>query len=108
MEVLELKKEFIGVGEVKGFIFTRIVKSKYAYIYKVHGDGGNIHFEVFERKISPICLNFESRKYSKTEFKERYPKSKDFGIWAFTVMSYESAMIEFNHIISRCELKLNK
>lgn len=77
-----LDKEFIGTGEVSGLIYRQIHSSTSAYLYEVSRDGIIVCFEVFERKNSPICIDFEKRIYSETEFKETYPKSKDFGVWA--------------------------
>lgn len=80
---IELKDEFIGTGEVKGFLFKKIASTEYGFIYEVSSDNV-IHYEIFERKLIPICIDFENRIYSETDFKVMYPKSKDFGVWAFT------------------------
>jgi hypothetical protein len=104
----ELELGFEGIGEVKGFKFAQMQSSTYAYLYEVVGDGGNVHYEIFERKNTPICIDFEKRIYSDTEFKEVYPKAKDFGIWAFTVKNFDSALIEFNYLHGKGIDKLNK
>tara|TARA_R110000744_G_scaffold148351_2_gene261415 strand:- start:23444 stop:23722 length:279 start_codon:yes stop_codon:yes gene_type:complete len=67
----ELEKEFIGKGQVKGFLFTQIKKTEFGYIYKVV-DAGNLRYEVFKRKLN---VRFECISY---------PSNKAFGIWAFT------------------------
>lgn len=67
----ELEENFIGRGEVKGFIFTQIKKSKYAYVYKV-SNGAIIHYEVFFRK--------ENNQFNCVS----YPSSKAFGSWAWS------------------------
>jgi ribosomal protein S27E len=79
----ELQKEFIGRGEVKGFIFTQIKKSNNAYIYKVDCDGCE-HYEVFKHK-------------ENTQFKcISYPKTGSFGLWAWTYKSFESALEKYD------------
>jgi hypothetical protein len=91
MKIEKLKKEFIGVGEVKGFTFRQLFENDNAYIYKV-----NEHFEVVMKKHSPVCIDFEKRIYSETEFKETYPKGNKFGIEAWNYGSIENALEKFN------------
>ena len=91
--IQELELQFDGTGEVKDFVFTQVYKSDKAYIYEVNT--GTKHYEVFKRKHSPICLDFDNRIYSTTEFKETYPKSKDFGIWAWTYKNLDNALEKF-------------
>ena len=74
----ELKTDFIGRGEVKGFEFTQLKKTEFGYIYAVN-TGDRVHFEVFKRK--------ENRKFNCIS----YPKTKSFGVWAWTVGSMERA-----------------
>jgi len=74
---------FEGKGSVKGFTFTQVEKSENMYLYKVESDGCT-HYELFEIRKSPVCVDFENRVYSDTEFKEVYPKDNDFGVWAWT------------------------
>ncbi len=78
-----LDKEFLGKGEVRGFAFKQVQKSNNAYIYEVNS-GSNIYYEVFSRVVNT--------KYQK----EVYPMAKHFSIWAWTLMSYESAKRKFN------------
>lgn len=69
----ELKKEFKGIGEVKGYNFKQLNKSPYAYIYQVENTTTKaLHYEVFKRQINKRfnCVS--------------YPKSKSFGLWAWT------------------------
>jgi hypothetical protein len=95
----ELEKQFIGIGEVKGFKFTRIMYTEHVNLYKVESNEGNIHFEVFKRKFTPVCIDFENRVYSDTEFKENYPKAKDFGKWAWCINDYKKAENKYNELI---------
>lgn len=88
MNIQELPTEFIGQGEVRGFNFKQCGKTDTHYIYKVD----DTHFEVFQRKSVPVCIDFENRIYSETEFKEVYPKSADFGVTAWTAMTYTKAI----------------
>jgi hypothetical protein len=82
-EIKELRTEFTGKGEVKGYYFTQILKSDNAYIYAV--DGGK-YYEVFKRKVN--------RRFSQVS----YPNSKSFGIWAWTCKSYDKALERFEKL----------
>ena len=88
--VIELEKEFVGIGEVRGFNFKQLKQTEYAYLYEVI-DEGKTHYEVFKRKHSPVCIDFQKRVYSETDFKESYPKANSFGSWAYTTPSLEKA-----------------
>ena len=88
--IQELETNFIGVGDVKGFIFNQIKVTKKGYIYLVESEG-TTHYEIFLRKITPVCIDFENRIYSETDFKVKYPKQKDFGIWAWSTKSLTKA-----------------
>ena len=83
IEIIELDSYFVGIGEVKGRIFNQISSTASAYLYEIN-TGGTKYYEVFKRRSNAILLNFEKREYSKHIFKERYPKSNDFGVWAWT------------------------
>jgi len=94
----ELEKQFTGKGEVKPFEFLQNRVHTTAYLYEVFENGVISHYEVFKRKITPVCIDFENRIYSETEFKEVYPKSKDFGVWAWTCRTYEKAWYVFESL----------
>jgi len=94
----QLEKIFYGIGEMKGCKFTQINSSNSAFMYEVESVEGNIHFEVFEAKNAPICIDFEKRIYSDTESKEVYPKSNDFGKWAWCIRDRERAINKFNSL----------
>ena len=82
----ELEENFIGRGEVRGFIFTQIKKSEYAYVYKVD-NGFSVNYEVFFRK--------ENTQFNCIS----YPSSKAFGIWAWaaTKNTYLDKFEELNN-----------
>lgn len=97
--MIELEKEFIGIGEVKGFKFKQIKCNDCAYVYEVKSEfNNNKYYEVFVRRISKgndmmiagIEVHFEE--------KEIYPKANSFGIWAWTYTSYDKAIEKFNDI----------
>ena len=96
--IVELEKEFVGVAEVRGINFKQIDANKQAFLYSRWEDGGNISFEVFLRKLTPMCIDFDNRIYSEVDFKELYPKSKDFGVWAWSYMSLEKAEDKFQQL----------
>jgi len=79
----QLQEEFIGRGEVKGFIFTQIKKSDVAYIYKVDCDGCE-HYEVFKHK--------ENKQFDCIS----YPKTSSFGLWAWTYKEIELALEKYD------------
>ena len=91
----KLELQFTGKGEVKGFNFQQVYKNEKGYVYKVHSQESE-YFEAFLRKSTALCINFEKREYSQTEFKEIYPKSKDFGVWAWTTGSLQDGINKLN------------
>jgi hypothetical protein len=92
MKIRELPDNFIGVGEVSGFKFNKLASIDKGFLYEVLSDDTSRHYEVFERKLTPICIDFEKRIYSETEFKVKYPKANDFGVWAWAYSSPELAL----------------
>jgi len=95
MNIKKLDKTILGVGEVKGFLFTQIKESDNGYIYQVDTEQ-SIHFELFKKKTTPVCVDFSNRIYSTTESKEQYPKSSDFGVWAWSYDSLVKAERKFS------------
>lgn len=87
----KLEEVIVGSGEVSGSIFTRVYENEKGYIYRVDGYL-NSHFEVFFKKTTAICIDFNKRIFSDTEKKEIYPKSNDFGIWAWSVNNIEKGI----------------
>ena len=87
----KLESQFTGKGEVKGFNFQKVYENEKGYVYKVHSQESE-YFEAFLKKSTALCINFEKREYSENEFKEIYPKSKDFEVWAWTVGSLEDGV----------------
>ena len=102
--IMELEKNieslpmsFIGVGEVKGVRFSFYKSNQCVSIYE-RSDG---HIEVFERKNTAKCIDFEKKLFSETEFKEVYPKSRDFGKTAFTFSKYNDANEKFKELTKK-------
>ena len=91
----KLKKEFIGTGEVKGFSFHLLCENERAYVYMVVSLPNKYHFEVFKKHTVARCVDFKNRIYDENDRKEVYPKSKDFGKWAWTATTKEKAMEKF-------------
>ena len=81
-----LPKRFSGRGEVKGYNFTLICKTKWGFLYEVSHDGIITHYEVFLRKIN------------KRFGCESYPLSKAFGIWAWTFKTKDKAIRKLNSL----------
>ena len=84
----ELKENFIGKGQVKGFIFTQIKKSDNAYIYEVKAYN-SLHYEVFTRK--------ENNYYNCVS----YPSNKAFGTWAKTFKKIDEAVFHFELLTNK-------
>lgn len=104
--IYNLPEEVLGTGEVEGILFRKVYENEFVYIYSaIDPENTTPYYEVFERQIVPICLDFDKRVYSETEFKERYPKSNDFGLWAFTFIDYNKAKDRFDKLTLQCKLK---
>ena len=81
----ELKEYFSGIGQVKGYVFNQIKRSKYGYIYEVSGDK-NKHYEIFKRVENTLYDNVS------------YPSNKAFGKWAWTTNDLDRAFEILNQI----------
>lgn len=91
----ELKKEFIGIGEVRGFQFKQLQANGYAYLYEVlNPESNNTHYEAFERVENTIfdCVS--------------YPKSKSFGVWAWCIHDYDKAIKKYDEITKKVQERL--
>lgn len=93
----ELKEEFIGIGEVRGFLFRQILNNGYAYLYEVFNPEANRkYYEVFER--------VENESFDCVS----YPKSKSFGIWAWCIGDYEKSLKKFDELTKKVQNRLEK
>lgn len=90
-KINELPIAFDGKGGQKGYVFKCVKRSKTALMY-TKTSGHSTIFEVFEIKHVPICIDFEKRLYSETEFKEVYPRDEHFGKWAWNYLSAGKAV----------------
>jgi len=88
----QLEENFIGKGQVRGFDFTQIKKSKHAYIYCVL-TGTSTHYEVFFHK--------ENNHFNCIS----YPGDASFGSWAWTYGSLDLAIEKFEELNLRKELQ---
>ena len=78
--IKKLPENFFGRGEVKGYEFNQVCKTKRGFCYEVQLSDRISHYEVF---LSKINKRFAC---------ESYPTSKAFGIWAWTYRTKESAL----------------
>lgn len=103
IQVKELPIDFIGTGEVKGFHFHQMKKTKKGYIYEVMSDGViNPWYEVFQRKESwGVMFDEEKNKLcaDKTRKIVSYPRSGQFGLTAWSCANMEHAERVFNERI---------
>ena len=86
--LLPLLKTFIGRGEVKGHRFTQIEFQNKTYIYEVYDTSGNKRYEVFKEVVDG--------RFGKIS----YPKSKAFGLTAWTFPTLELSKKRFSYLIS--------
>ena len=95
-ELRELQKDFVGVGEVKGFKFHQTLATEKGYIYEVESDPSfHHHFEVFKRKLTyGVRINDKTGKLEADTNKMvvSYPKSTCFGLWAWTCANEEHTL----------------
>jgi hypothetical protein len=77
--IKELKKDFTGIGQVKGFEFSQINCTMYGFLYKVN-TGDSIYYEVFKKRLNTQYNNIS------------YPTNKAFGIWAWTTPNLSKAI----------------
>ena len=96
--VKELEDNFIGTGSVSGFKFKKLHQTELGYLYEVDSGDEDIHYEVFQRKTTPICLDFEKKIFSDTDSKVIYPKDEHFGQWASCILEYKDALEKLNSL----------
>jgi hypothetical protein len=98
-----LDKEFRGTGVMKGVKFKQVMKNDRAFLYELSDrdeESGKTWtwYEVFKRKVSNesdgiiggVKVHFNAR--------EIYPKSNNFGVWAWCISDYERAIEKFNEL----------
>ena len=90
----ELQKQFTGIGQVKGYEFTQMKATDYAFMYEV-SKSDTLHYEIFKRR--------ENTRFNSVS----YPTDKAFGVWAWTTASLERAEDIFNSIELDAILKEN-
>jgi hypothetical protein len=81
-----------------GITYTKKYDQNDILVYE-REDEGSISFEVFIKKLTPICLDFQNRVYSTTEFKVKYPSNEDFGKTAWTAKTWEQVESRIQKII---------
>ena len=92
-----LQDKFEGKGEVKGYLFTKIMEGEYAFLYEVRHKA-QIHYEVFKRKEKSVGVWENGKATGKRRKYLAYPTSNAFGEWAWTCMSLGKAKDKFNEI----------
>ena len=92
---IELALEFKGRGEASDYWLKQLHASNSAFIYEKRSEVGDLHFESFRRKIqleSDVVM--QGIKVHRDE-KVIYPKSLDFGDWAYCTRDYLKAIAYF-------------
>lgn len=97
--MIELKKEFDGVGQMSGYKFTQLQKSENAFLYSlVEPEHKTIHFEVFKRVVSPEAdVEIGGRIIHYTE-REVYPNINQFGVTAWCFTNIDKAKEKFTEL----------
>ena len=104
-----LEKTFEGKGEMAGFNFNQIAWGGFAMIYEVtDNETSEKHYEVFERREQQASEAVIAGAKVTYEHREMYPKSKDFGVWAWCVKDKEMAFNKFLQIIRENDEKQAK
>jgi hypothetical protein len=85
-KIKELSDEFVGIGEVSGYVFRKERSDGYAYLYSVHGGSNRVYYEIFERRVND--------RFGVVS----YPKSKAFGKWALTTYDWDKANEYFDEM----------
>jgi hypothetical protein len=92
----QLEKEFTGTGDVKNVNFKQALESEKGYMYIRMDLEGQIYYEVFEKNASKYSERYIGTKLVKYDEKIKYPKSIDFGKWAWCFNDYKKALDKFN------------
>ena len=100
-----LPDEFVGRGSTRKFVFTKVKDFEEAAIFLVDTGRNKVYYEIFKKKIAPICLDFTARVYSETRFRYTYPNDNAFGKWAWTTYSEKRAMEICSNIINEHAIK---
>ena len=86
--IIQLKKEFNRRSGGQAFHHVQVYHHNGWFIYQL----SKYIYEVF-KEITTNKLNYTENKISKTNIKKvKYPNDEDFGKWAWSVTSYESAL----------------
>lgn len=91
-EVRKLEDEIRGTGDMKHTVFTKIFEGKRCYMYKAMG------YEVFLKRTVQCCDWIDDKPIPNGQYKERYPKSEDFGKWAWCYKNYDNALKQFERL----------
>ncbi len=95
-KIKNLNKSFLGKGNMRSWIFSRILVSDTAYVYLLRSENEEQHWEVVKRKV------FTKYKHSKKGIVavrfEKYPETKDFGVYGWCMDNYKSAEAKFNKL----------
>jgi len=95
MNIKMLPNEFVGVGEVKGFLFKKIEENDNFYIFEVSNNGYK-HYEVIKRVVVSCFLDFHTKELDPNNKKETYPKAHRFGVSGWTYSLLKNARNKFN------------
>lgn len=89
--VVELDQKF----KCGGFQFEILLSHDNFYILQVV-DGAKVWFEVWRKRTTPVCIDFEKKIFSAGQHKEVKPKARDFGTYAWTcgTMAHAQRVVE--------------
>ena len=98
MKIEKLKK-IIKNKSADSILYTQLKNDDTVYLYECKFPQNHICYEVFNSPISPKCIDFEKKIYSKTHFKHAYPSARCFGYTAWTCGDIERATEKYNELV---------
>jgi len=84
-------RDIATIFKRKGLTYKHVEETSAGMIYQVTYEDWFECYEVFQKKLTPVLVDFATRTYSDTEFKYKYPKDEDFGYWAWTYRTQKKA-----------------
>ena len=98
MNIEPLKQNFVGTGEVKGFVFDLIKETDLGFIYKITTSSNKSHYEITKKDLAAKSLDFKNRIFSTTDFKYTMPRSYNFGLLCWTAITMDRAIEILNSL----------
>ncbi len=95
-KIKNLNKSWWGKGAMRSWVFTRVLVSDAAYVYLLRSEDQKQHWEVVKRKVF-TKYKHSSKGIVAIRF-EKYPETRDFGVYGWCMDTYKSAEAKFNKL----------